>query len=102
MPYGNSLSFLHQDRISILCGIYLAMTWKEKGDIKKALEEFHKIDPKSEEFLDALKQITFIHIKSGSLDEGIETIQKHFPDSKNKKELYISFVVALRRKNRLC
>ena len=71
-----------------MCGIYLAMTWKEKGDLKKALEEFLKIDPKSEEFIDALTQITFIHIKSGSLDEGIETIRKHLPGAKKKKELY--------------
>ena len=53
------------------------------------MRNFYKIDPKSEEFLDALTQITFIHIKSGSFDEGIETIQKHMPDSKEKKELYI-------------
>jgi tetratricopeptide (TPR) repeat protein len=69
--------------------LYLATTWKEKGDTKKALEEFLKVDPKSEEYLTALKQITFIHIKSGSLDEGIEFIRRNIPDSKEKKELYI-------------
>jgi tetratricopeptide (TPR) repeat protein len=65
------------------------MAWKEKGDTKKALGEFQKIDPKSEEFLDALTQITLIHIKLGSFDEGVEAIRKYLPDSKNKKEFYI-------------
>ena len=57
--------------------------------MQKALEEFLKIDPKSEDFLTALKQIAFIHIKAASIDEGIKTIQKYLPVAQQKEELYI-------------
>lgn len=67
---------------------YLAMTWEEKGDIRKALDEFLKISPKSDEYLAALHQIARIHIKLGTVDEGIEIIRKSMQDAKEKKELY--------------
>ena len=41
------------------------------------------MDPESEEYLTAaLAQMICIHMKAGTLDEGIALIQKHLPDAK--------------------
>lgn len=72
---------------------YLALSWRGKGDTKKAAQEFLKIDPKSEEFGSAIKSLAFLYIKSGTLDEGITTMQGYLDRIKDNPDIYM--VVAL-------
>jgi tetratricopeptide (TPR) repeat protein len=75
------------------------MSWREKGDIKKALEELGKIDPRAEEFIMALKQMTLIYIKLGTVDQGIRTITDYLPAMDKKPEIYILLSMLYEEKN---
>jgi tetratricopeptide (TPR) repeat protein len=68
---------------------YLAMAWRGKGDTKKAVEEFLKIDPKSEEFSGAIKSLVFLYIQSGSIDEGITIMQGYLDKIKDNPDIYM-------------
>jgi len=56
--------------------LYLALALKSKGDIKRAIDEFLKIDPKSDEFQTAIKSLTLLYMKSGLIDEGIKKLSE--------------------------
>ena len=59
--------------------IRYVITWpwpgKRKADAKEAIAQFLKIDAKSEEFSNAVKNLTFLYIKTGAIDEGISKVK---------------------------
>lgn len=77
---------------------YLAMAWRGKGDTKRATEEFLKIDPKSEEFSGAIKSLVFLHIKSGSVDDGITIVKGYLEKIKDNPDIYMMLALLYEEK----
>jgi len=82
-----------------LVRLYLALALKGKGDSGKAIDEFLKIDPKSEEFQTAIKSLTLLYLKSGLIDEGIKKLSELLELKKDDASIYMMLATLYEEKN---
>lgn len=68
---------------------YLASAYEDKGDVKRAIEEFSKIPPTAFNYGEALGHIAYLHLDSGQGEKGIGLLREAIASDPSKFEYYL-------------